>query len=51
MTVNNRNISFPHQLFINNEFVDSSDGNTFDSINPADETVSVMSDIVFQIYK
>lgn len=39
MTVNNRNISFPHQLFINNEFVDSSDGNTFDSINPADETV------------
>ena len=39
MHVNNRDIRFPNQLFINNEFVDSSDGSTFDTINPADESL------------
>ena len=32
-------IKFPHQLFINNQFVDSSDGATFSSINPTTEEV------------
>ncbi len=41
MHVNNMDIKFPYQLFINNEFVDSSDGKTFNTINPTDETVSV----------
>ncbi|XP_072181777.1 mitochondrial 10-formyltetrahydrofolate dehydrogenase-like isoform X1 [Diadema setosum] len=39
MNVNNMTITFPHQLFINNEFVDSESGNTFNTINPADESV------------
>lgn len=39
LKVNNRAIKFPHQLFINNEFIDASDGATFESINPSDETV------------
>jgi len=33
-------VTFPHQLFINNEFVDASDGVTFDTICPYDERVS-----------
>ena len=41
MHINNMDISFPHQCFIDNEFVDSSNGNEYDSINPADESVSV----------
>ena len=40
MHVNNRDIRFPNQLFINNQFVDASDGGTFQSINPTDESVS-----------
>lgn len=40
--VNNMTIDFPHQLFIDNEFVDSSDGKTFKTVNPADESVSIM---------
>ena len=40
MNVNNMDLEFPHQCFINNEFVDSSDGATFDTINPTDESVS-----------
>jgi len=39
MHVNNRDIKFPYQLFINNEFVDASNGATFETINPADESV------------
>ena len=39
MRVNNMDLSFPHQCFIDNEFVDSSDGRTFDTINPNDESV------------
>lgn len=37
--VKNMKVRFPHQLFINNEFVDSSDNSTFETINPADESV------------
>ena len=40
MNVNKRDIAFPHQLFIDNEFIDSSDGSTFQTINPTDESVS-----------
>jgi formyltetrahydrofolate dehydrogenase len=32
-------VTFPHQLFINNEFVDASDGQTFDNMNPSDESL------------
>ncbi|ESN92688.1 hypothetical protein HELRODRAFT_108094 [Helobdella robusta] len=39
MMVNNRAIRFPHQLFINNEFIHSSDNSTFNTINPATEEV------------
>ncbi|KAK3103669.1 hypothetical protein FSP39_020897 [Pinctada imbricata] len=39
MHVNNMDISFPHQLFIENEFIDSSNGNTFNTVNPNDESV------------
>ena len=37
--INNMTLRFPNQLFINNEFIDASDGNTFDTINPSDNTV------------
>jgi formyltetrahydrofolate dehydrogenase len=40
MHVNNMDISFPRQLFIDNEFVDSSNGATFNTVNPSDESVS-----------
>ena len=36
---NNMEIDYPNQLFINNEFIDASDGGTFKTINPADESV------------
>ncbi|KAL3853603.1 hypothetical protein ACJMK2_017137 [Sinanodonta woodiana] len=39
MHVNNMDISFPNQLFINNEFLDSSDKVTFKTINPTNESV------------
>ncbi|XP_070557579.1 mitochondrial 10-formyltetrahydrofolate dehydrogenase-like isoform X2 [Ptychodera flava] len=39
MDVNNMNLKFPHQIFINNEFCDAHDGVTFNSINPTDESV------------
>jgi len=39
MHVNKRDIKFPHQLFINNEFSDASDGATFETFNPNDESV------------
>lgn len=32
-------LKFPNQIFINNEFINASDGGTFTTINPADETV------------
>jgi len=34
-------LKMPHQLFINNEFIDASDGNEYDSINPAEESVGL----------
>ncbi|KAK7476522.1 hypothetical protein BaRGS_00032270 [Batillaria attramentaria] len=39
MNKNNMDISFPHQLFIDNEFVDASNGATYDTVNPTDESV------------
>lgn len=36
---NNREIQCPHQCFINGEFVDPISGNTFDTVNPTDESV------------
>lgn len=50
MRVNNMDLSFPHQCFIDNEFVDSSDGRTFETINPSDESVSVKTDLDHQLY-
>lgn len=32
-------LKMPHQLFINNDFVDSSNGDEYNSINPANESV------------
>jgi len=29
----------PNQLFVNNEFIDASDGGTFNTISPTDESV------------
>lgn len=40
LTINNRVITFPHQLFINNEFINSSNSaKQLVVINPTDETV------------
>jgi formyltetrahydrofolate dehydrogenase len=39
LQVNNMDISFPHQLFINGEFVNSDSGAVLESVNPSDETV------------
>ena len=39
MHANNMEISFPHQLFINGEFVDSDSGNTLETVDPSDESV------------
>ena len=39
MHANNMELSFPNQLFINNEFIDASNGGTFNTINPTDESV------------
>ena len=35
-------VKMPNQLFINGEFVEAQTGKTFDTINPADETVSTI---------
>ncbi|KAK3932617.1 Cytosolic 10-formyltetrahydrofolate dehydrogenase [Frankliniella fusca] len=39
MHVNNMDIKFPKQLFIDGQFVNAEGGRTIDSINPADESV------------
>jgi formyltetrahydrofolate dehydrogenase len=39
LQVNNMDVSFPHQLFINGEFVDSESGAVLESVNPSDESV------------
>lgn len=36
---NNMDVSFPNQLFINGEFIDSESGAVLDSVNPTDESV------------
>lgn len=37
MHVNNMDLEFPHQLFINGQFVDATSGKVLKSINPATE--------------
>jgi formyltetrahydrofolate dehydrogenase len=37
--VNSMDVSFPHQLFINGEFVDSESGGVLAIVNPSDESV------------
>lgn len=46
-------VSFPNQLFINNQFLDSSDGSSLEIINPTDESVicSVASATVADVDK
>lgn len=39
-------IKMPYQLFINGEMVDAESGRTFDTINPTDETVSIVNIIL-----
>ncbi|XP_025831008.1 cytosolic 10-formyltetrahydrofolate dehydrogenase [Agrilus planipennis] len=39
LETNNMKIKFPCQLFIDGQFVDSEGGKTFETINPADESV------------
>jgi len=39
LTANKMNLRFPNQVFIDNEFVDASDGVSYNTINPADESV------------
>lgn len=39
MTVNNMEIRFPHQQFINGKFTDASTGKTTAIINPTDESI------------
>ncbi|XP_052266666.1 cytosolic 10-formyltetrahydrofolate dehydrogenase-like isoform X1 [Dreissena polymorpha] len=39
MNANNMALTIPYQLFIDNEFLDSSDGKTFKTINPTNEQV------------
>lgn len=38
MHANSMELTFPNQLFINNEFIDASDGGTFVTVNPNDES-------------
>jgi len=42
-------VTFPHQLFINNEFVDASDGGTFDAICPYDEQVEIFTLGIYRV--
>ena len=35
-------LKMPHRLFINNEFIDASNGDEYDTINPADESVCII---------
>lgn len=48
MDVNNMTVHMPNQLFINGEFVDSSNGRTFDCINPANGSVWVYKQVSFR---
>ena len=42
MNANNMDLTIPYQAFIDNEFVDSSNGNTFNTINPTNEEVAFL---------
>ena len=37
--MNNMDLKIPYKLFINGQFVDAVGGNTFDTVNPNDESV------------
>ena len=37
--VNNMDLKIPYKLFINGQFVDAVGGNTFETVNPNDESV------------
>ncbi|XP_076447488.1 cytosolic 10-formyltetrahydrofolate dehydrogenase-like isoform X2 [Babylonia areolata] len=39
LTKNNMELTVPHQVFIDNQFMDASNGVTYDTINPTDESV------------
>ena len=43
-------VKMPNQLFINGEFVEAQTGKTFDTINPADETVSTIGAVNLCIF-
>lgn len=49
--VNNLELRFPTQLFINGKFVNSASGQTLDCINPADESLicQVIKPVILQI--
>ena len=49
MKKNNMELSFPHQLFIDNEFMDASNGDTYNTINPTDESVRHLGSLVVSI--
>ena len=49
MKKNNMELSFPHQLFIDNEFMDASNGDTYNTINPTDESVCHLGSLVVSI--
>ena len=53
LNVNNMEVSFPHQLFINGQFIDCLSGRTSDIINPTDETLicKVNSSFFIQLKK
>lgn len=38
--MNNMTVNMPYQCFINGKFIDADDGKTYDTINPADGSVS-----------
>ncbi|KAL8595137.1 hypothetical protein ACOMHN_013810 [Nucella lapillus] len=39
LTKNNMELTLPHQVFIDNQFMDASNGDTYNTINPTDESV------------
>ena len=49
LTVNNREIRFPHQQFINGKFMDAASGKTTAIINPTDESVICHVIIFFRV--
>jgi len=39
LNVNNMEVSFPHQMFVNGQFIDCLSGRTSDIVNPTDESI------------